>query len=56
MLLPVFGMMRELGPAMCMLCVVMGLTSLNQSGPLAAHLDIAPHNTGQIQVRRVCVK
>ena len=41
--------MRSLGPEMAMLCVLMGLTSLNQSGPLANHLDIAPHNAGQIQ-------
>lgn len=47
--LPVFGTIRDLPTSMFVLCIIMGLSSLNQSGILANHLDIAPTVAGQVQ-------
>jgi hypothetical protein len=50
-MLPLFGYTTSsLLAAMFVLSVLMGLATINLSGVLANHLDIAPHNVGEMQV------
>eukprot|EP00959_Pyramimonas_sp_CCMP1952_P270936 5664093-Pyramimonas_sp.AAC.1 len=50
LLLPVFGATTSsLAAAIGVLCVLLGMATVNLSGVLANHLDIAPHNVGEMQ-------